>query len=92
MLFASRSLQHESALVAQWIEHLPPEQGVAGSNPVEGAIFIFAGQAIAEDNNFDSFSPSRTFSTLLLATSNSLWHNMKAALIEGAFCTSVPIV
>lgn len=28
----------DEALVAQWIEHLPPEQGVAGSNPVEGTI------------------------------------------------------
>ena len=28
----------ERALVAQWIEHLPPEQGVAGSTPVKGTI------------------------------------------------------
>lgn len=31
----------ELALVAQWTEHLPPEQGVAGSTPVEGTIFTF---------------------------------------------------
>ena len=28
----------ESAPVAQWIEHLPPEQGAAGSTPVGGTI------------------------------------------------------
>ena len=27
------------ALVAQWIEHWPPEPGVGGSNPLERAIF-----------------------------------------------------
>ena len=26
------------ALVAQWIERLPPEQKVTGSNPAEGAM------------------------------------------------------
>ena len=31
-----RSLHCMRALVAQWIEHLPPEQGAAGSNPAEG--------------------------------------------------------
>lgn len=28
------------ALVAQWIEHLPPEQGVVGSIPIEGTICL----------------------------------------------------
>lgn len=28
------------ALLAQGIERLPPEQKVAGSNPVEGAIYL----------------------------------------------------
>ena len=33
------SLYLSYALVAQWIEHLPPEQGVGGSNPLERAIY-----------------------------------------------------
>ena len=31
------------AHVAQWIEHLPPEQGVAGSNPAVGTYTICSG-------------------------------------------------
>ncbi len=34
------------ARVAQWIEHLPPEQGVTGSNPVAGT-FLCLKMAIA---------------------------------------------
>ena len=31
---------HMSALVAQWIERLPPEQEVEGSNPFKGTFLL----------------------------------------------------
>ena len=44
---------HETILdqvgrLAQWIEHLPPEQGVAGSNPASPAISFPSGVLFAD--------------------------------------------